>query len=127
TGFPAAVTDNTAASVGDIVASWATVSYAGPAIALRYPNTAGPGVAFDNVLTNSVTVTPQIPNFIRNIQLNNGSTAVTSPAAANNATSITVAAQDAAGNFGTNTPTFAPGTQLVAGSTADIRQNTTAN
>jgi hypothetical protein len=114
--FPATVTDNASASVGDIVGSFITQTFAGPGISLRFNTTAGPGVAFDNVLTNSTTVTPSIPNFIKNLQV---ATTAAAPVAGNNASSVTVTAIGAAQNQGTLTYTFQPGApQLVAGATS---------
>jgi hypothetical protein len=112
--FPTNVTDNTGASVGDITASFIAQTFAGPGVTLRFANTAGPGTAFDNVLTNSSTANPSIPNFIKNLQI---ATTSAAPAAGNNATSVTVTALGAAGNGGALTYTFQPGApQLVAGS-----------
>jgi hypothetical protein len=114
--FPATVTDNATASVGDIVGSWITETFAGPGVSLRFNSTAGPGVAFDNVLTNSTQVTPAIPNFIKNLQV--AATAL-APVAGNNASSVTVTALGAAGNTGSLLYTFQPGApQLVAGATS---------
>jgi hypothetical protein len=109
--FPASVTDNAAASVGDIIGSFITQNF--PVASLRWPTTSGPGTAFDNVLTNSTTVTPSIPNFIKNLQQGAASAV---PANGNNVTSVTVTAIGAALNQGTLTATFAPGLpQLVGG------------
>jgi hypothetical protein len=121
--FPANVTDNASASVGDIVGSWIVQTFGGPAVSLRWPTTTGPGVAFDNVLTNSTTVTPTIPNFIKNLQV--GATAA-APAAGGNVTAVTVTAIGAANNTGSLTATFAPGLpQLVAGSSNSFLTGTT--
>jgi hypothetical protein len=133
--LPGTLTGNSTASVSasvadnmDIVGSSAAVNYATPtgsatAITLQYATTAGPGVAFDNVLTRSATVSPSIPNFIKNLQVNNGSAAVTAPAAGGNATSITVTGVDESGRTGTLTGTLAPAVSLAAGSTAAIATN----
>lgn len=113
--FPASVSDNV-----DIVGSYGVVNYATPtngagAISLQYPTVAGPGVAFDNVLTRSATATAAIPNFIKNLQVSNGGTA-TAPAAGGNATSVTVTGVDEVNRQGSLTVTFAnSGTQLVGG------------
>ena len=120
--FPANVTDNAAASVGDIVGSYIIQNFAGPAVSLRWPTTTGPGVAFDNVLTNSATVTPTIPNFIKNLQV--GTTTVV-PAAGGNVTSVIVTALGAAGNAGSLTANFSAGLpQLVGGSTSTFTATT---
>jgi len=112
--FPATVTDNAAASVGDIVGSYITQVF--PVASLRWNSTAGPGTAFDNVLTNSTSVTPSIPNFIKNLQ--QAPTAV-APIAGNNETAVTVTAVGAAGNQGSLTYNFQPGApQLVAGASS---------
>jgi hypothetical protein len=122
-GFPATVTDNAGASVGDIIASWIAESFTGVfpgGPAFRFPNTTGPGVAFDNVLTNSTVVTPIIPNFMKNLQLNDGASAALAPVAAGNATGVTITAQGAALNTGSaatvftaQTPQFINGTSPV--------------
>jgi hypothetical protein len=97
--LPANVTDNTAAGVGDFVASWPAVAY--PSGIYQYAVTSGPGVAFDNVLTNATPISPSLPNFIKNLQVNNG---VASPANtvanATNATDFFVSAQDPSANVG---------------------------
>jgi hypothetical protein len=111
--FPASVTDNTASGVGDITGSFITQVF--PAASLRWPTGTGPGTAFDNVLTNNTTVTPSIPNFIKNLQV---AAVAAAPVAGNNVTGVSVTALGAAGNQGTLSATFAPGLpQLVAGST----------
>src|SRR4029079_8560375 len=61
--FPASASDNM-----DIVGSFASINYPG-AITLQYPSVSGPGVPFDNVLTRSATISPTVPNFIRNLQV----------------------------------------------------------
>jgi len=120
--FPAAVTDNASTSVGDIIGSWITQTFAGPAVSLRWPTTAGPGVAFDNVLTNSTTVTPSIPNFIKNLQVGSASAV---PVAGGNVTSVAVTALGAAQNIGTLTATFNPGLpQLVGGASSTFTAST---
>jgi len=121
--FPAAVTDNASTSVGDITGSWITQTFSGPAVSLRWPTTAGPGTAFDNVLTNNTTVTPAIPNFIKNLQVGAASAVPSSPA--NDVSSVTVTAMGAAGNVGTLTATFNPGLpQLVAGASTTFTATT---
>jgi len=121
--FPATVNDNAAASVGDIIGSWIVQTF--PGASLRWPTTTGPGVAFDNVLTNSTTVTPAIPNFIKNLQV---SAASAVPVAGGNVTSVTVTALGAAQNTGTLTATFAPGLpQLVGGSTSTFTATSVPN
>ena len=133
--LPGSLTGNSTASVSasvsdnmDIVGSSAAVNYATPtgsatAFTLQYGNTAGPGVAFDNVLTRSATVSPTIPNFIKNLQVNNGTAAVGAPAAGGNATSISVTGVDESGRTGTLTGTLAPAVSLVAGSTTTFSSN----
>jgi hypothetical protein len=128
--LPGSITGNSTATVSaaiadnmDIVGSNAAVNYATPtlggsAITLQYGTTAGPGVAFDNVLTRSATVSPSIPNFIKNLQLNNGTTGVVAPAAGGNATSITVTGIDESGRTGSLTGTLAPAVSLAAGATS---------
>ena len=99
TNLPASVTDNAAAGVGDFVFSWPAVAY--PSGIYQYAVTSGPGVAFDNVLTNSTTITPSIPNFIKNLQVSNGVAAPTATVAnTTNATDFFVSAQDPANNVG---------------------------
>jgi len=91
----------------------------GNAVSLRWNTTAGPGVAFDNVLTNSTTVTPAIPNFIRNLQVGTTSAAPVATAAGGNVTGVSVTALGAAGNTGTLPVTFTTGVpQLAAGATS---------
>ena len=97
--LPANVTDNTAAGVGDFVASWPAVAY--PSGIYQYAVTTGPGVAFDNVLTNSTPISPSLPNFIKNLQVNNGIAAPTATVAnTTNATDFFVSAQDPSANVG---------------------------
>jgi hypothetical protein len=124
--FPATVTDSIPAGVGDITSSWINLTF-GNGNVFRYPAIAGPGTAFDNVLTRGspapVQVTPSIPNFVKNLQPNGG-VAVAALAAVDNASAVTVAAQDSAHNIGSLTFTFVPGTpQLVAGSAAVLATN----
>jgi hypothetical protein len=112
--FPASATDGL-----DLVGSFATINYAGPALSLQYPTVAGPGVAFDNVLTRSATISPTVPNFIKNLQVAPAGTAVTAPAAGNNATSVTVGASDEAFNAAAPvTVPFAPGVTLAGGASS---------
>jgi hypothetical protein len=107
--FPANVIDtatSNSGTTGDIVGSWVTIAY--PTATLQYSVTAGPGVAFDNVLTRSATVTPAAAPFIRQLQANNGTAAPTNTTAnSSNATTVSVAAIDAANNVGASTVTFA--------------------
>jgi Bacterial Ig-like domain (group 2) len=99
TALPANVTDNTAGGVGDFVASWPAVAY--PSGIYQYAITTGPGVAFDNVLTNATPISPTLPNFIKFLQVSNGIAAPT-PTVANvtNATDFFVSAQDPSANVG---------------------------
>jgi len=125
--FPAAASDNM-----DVTGSFAQINYATPvngggsAISLQYPTTAGPGVAFDNVLTRSATVNPVVPNFIKNLQVSIGG-GVLAPTATGNATSVTVTSIDEANNRGSLTANFAPATQLAAGSTSTFSTSTFTN
>ena len=120
--FPANVADNAAASVGDVVGSWINQIFTGAvAVSLQFPITTGPGVAFDNVLTNTATVTPTLTNYIKNLQAVADSTgagaavAPVSPGNDNNAVQVTTVG--AAGNHFTLPFIFQPGApQLVAGS-----------
>jgi len=119
--FPASASDNM-----DITSSWAAVNYAtpsngGPAnLQLAYLPVAGPGVAFDNVLTRSATIAPTVPNFIKNLQANNGSAGVTAPVTAGNASSITVTAVDEAFNVGSNSAAIAPAVTLNNGASSSF-------
>jgi len=119
--FPATVADtgtSRSTTAGDIVGSWATISYTNGTV-LQYAVTAGPGVAFDNALTNTATVAPAVPNFIKNLQLNNGAAAPTAVAAnVNNLNSVSVAALDAANQTGANTVTFASQPVSITGSSS---------
>lgn len=129
--FPANVTDNANASVGDIVSSWIVQTFKTTALdaaggtSFRWPATPGPGVAFDNVLSNAITVTPSIPNFAKNIQLVGPAGAAVAPVAAGNDSAVTITAAGAAStgplvNTGSLSAIFAPGLpQLVAGSSAN--------
>jgi hypothetical protein len=111
--FPTSASDAAAGKVGDIVGSWAAINYGTPAITLQYPvTTGGAGVAFDNVLTRTATVTPTAPNFIKNLQVSAGGT--TAPAnvpatltpgtggTAGTPTTLRVSAIDAANNVSAN-------------------------
>jgi len=130
--FPAAVTENVATSAGDITSSWIQLDYnAGGTITFQYPVTTGPGVAFDNVLTKTATVTPTIANFAKSLVVSAGAAPVV--AAANNATTIRVFAADAAIVAGSGAPnsgflqtTLAPSVQLVAGSSSTFAAQFTA-
>lgn len=107
--FPANVVDTAttnSGTTGDIVGSWATIAY--PSATLQYQVTAGPGTAFDNILTRFTTVTPAAAPFIRQLQANNGTAAPTNTTAnSSNATTVQIAAIDAANNVGSQTVTFA--------------------
>jgi hypothetical protein len=107
--FPANVIDtatSNSGTTGDIVGSWVAIAY--PTATLQYAVTAGPGVAFDNVLTRTATVTPAAAPFIRQLQANNGAAAPTNTTAnSSNATTITVSAIDAANLVGSSTVTVA--------------------
>jgi len=147
--FPASVTETSGTNVGDITASWATLNYTGVTngatsnsdatanVSFRFGDVAGPGVAFDNVLTRTATATPTVSNFFKSLTVstaqagNPGSFAAVT-AAGNNATSVTVSAKDPAlnangtQNVGTLTANLAPSVQLVAGSTSSFSANFTA-
>ena len=119
--FPANIADNAAASVGDVVGSWINQFFTGGVVAsLQFPITAGPGVAFDNVLTNTATATPTLTNYIKNLQpvadsLGAGTTGAI--VAGNNNNAVIVTSVGAAGNHFSLTYIFQPGApQLVAGS-----------
>ena len=66
-GIPGKATASFPASVSDIdiVGGFAAINYNtvinGTAATLQYPSVAGPGVAFDNTLTRSATITPTGP------------------------------------------------------------------
>jgi hypothetical protein len=98
TVFPANVTDNAASGVGDFVGSWASLVYA--AGTLQYAVTGGPGAAFDGVLTNTATINPAVPNFIKNLQVSTGGAPTATTANVTNATDVIVSGQDAANNVG---------------------------
>ncbi|MDB4875437.1 MAG: Ig domain protein group 2 domain protein [Gemmatimonadetes bacterium] len=95
---PASVTENV-----DVVGSWATVGYTGVGMNLRYPTTAGPGVAFDNVLTRTATVSPVITNFIRNLSQATGTTPTSSTTTANDAKNLNISAIDEVNRVGSLT------------------------
>ncbi len=130
--FPTSVTDNAAASAGDIVGSFFTQTFA--AGVLQYPTVAGPGTAFDNVLTNAPVLTPTFTNYIKNIQTVGPAAAAVAPVSpGNDNTAVTVTAIGAADVFpgapsrGSLTYTFQPGApQLVAGSTTTWPNGLTA-
>jgi hypothetical protein len=61
--FAAAATDNL-----DVVGGLVQLNYPTVAMILQYPVVAGPGAAFDNVLTTSGKVSPQVQVFLRNLQ-----------------------------------------------------------
>jgi hypothetical protein len=83
-------------------------------------------VAFDNVLTNSVTVTPSIPNFIKNLQQGAAAAALVTGPASNDVSSVTVTALGAAGNSGSLTANITAGLpQLVPGSSNSFLTGTT--
>jgi hypothetical protein len=108
--FPAGASDNTAAAVGDITGSWATLTYSVTGFVLQYPvSTAGAGTAFDNVLTRSATITPPVQNFIKNLQVSTGGTtaptstsSTTTAGAAGAPSTLTISAIDAANNVSVN-------------------------
>jgi hypothetical protein len=122
--FPAAATDtlpSNSGSVGDIVNSWVSVVY--PAATLQYAVTPGPGVAFDNVLTRTATITPTVPNFIKNLQVGVAGTPATTTANATNSTGIIVSAQDAANNVGSLPVSFATQPSNFTGSSTNFGTN----
>jgi len=120
--FPASASDNM-----DLVGSFASINYPG-AITLQYPSVTGPGVAFDNVLTRSATISPTVPNFIKNLQVAPAGTPVAAPAGANNAVSVTVGASDEALNAATpTTVTFLPGVTLTGGASSTYTTGGTFN
>jgi hypothetical protein len=94
--IPAAAFDNL-----DVVTSAVQISYNGFANPLQYPAVAGPGVAFDNVLTpgsssTSTTVSPTIQVFARNVQ--SGAAAPGNPTQASNGpTNVQVGVADEVG------------------------------
>jgi hypothetical protein len=102
---PAAVSDNV-----DAVASAIQLTYLGSAstFTFQYPQTAGPGVAFDNVLTTSGTATSTIAFFARNLEVGQALTAFpavtavpANPSAATNGPNqIKVGAFDQSNNVG---------------------------
>jgi len=122
--FPAAVTDTlptNAGSVGDVVNSWAAIVY--PGATLQYAVTAGPGVTFDNVLTRTASITPTVPNFIKNLQIGVAGTPATTTANATNGTSVTVSVQDGANNVGSLNVTFASQPSNFTGSSTNFGTN----
>ncbi len=89
--FPTSATDNM-----DLVRSDAILQY--PAANLYYSN-ALPGVAFDNVLTNSASYSFSIPNFISSLQSTNAGGNPVAPAAGNDRpTELSVTSVDEANN-----------------------------
>jgi hypothetical protein len=119
--FPATVADNTGSGVGDIVGSFFTQTFA--AAVLQFPTQTGPGVAFDNVLTNAPTLSPQFTNYIKNLQAIGPAAPAPQPVAGGNNTAVAVTAIGAADlgvgapSRGTLSYTFQAGApQLVAGS-----------
>jgi len=117
--FSASVSDNL-----DVVGSYAAIGYAGAGMTLQYPTTAGPGVAFDNVLTRSAVVTPTIPNFINNLQVNNGSAAVAAPVAGNNASSVQITAVDEVGLKNTLSANLSPSVSFTPGASSSFSTST---
>ena len=109
--IPASASDNL-----DITGAYAQINYTGTAaMSLRYPTTAGPGVAFDNTLTRSATISPTITGFIKNLQQSAG-VATTTPAAGDNAQTITECAVDVSNRSGCLAGvSFAPAVSLVNG------------
>jgi hypothetical protein len=102
--IPASAADNV-----DVVGSFATVGYTGSAaMNLRYPTTAGPGVAFDNALTRTASVSPVITNFVRNLQTNPGAAVPTSLTNSNLAQNLRVSAVDEASLNGSLTASLTP-------------------
>jgi Bacterial Ig-like domain (group 2) len=128
TALPANVTDNVGQGVGDFVASWPEVTY-GALGTFEYAVTTGPGVAFDNVLTNTATITPTVPNFILQLQTNNGVAAPANTTAlvnTTNATAFIVAAQDPSANIGfTNVTVASQPTNFVGSGTNFATSNFT--
>ena len=112
--IPASASDNL-----DITGAYAQINYTGSAaMSLRYPTTAGPGVAFDNTLTRSATISPTITSFIKNLQQSASVPAspTTTPAAGDNAQTITECAVDVSNRSGclAGVP-FSPAVSLVNG------------
>lgn len=93
--FPTRANDNL-----DVVGSFVQLNYPQVGMRLQYPVVAGPGVAFDNVLTGltgfqTVTVNPTASPFLRSLQPNAGaSTRPSTPTAAQGATAVNVGVLD---------------------------------
>ena len=120
TSFGATVADNGSNTIGDLMSTWPTLTYAN-AMVLRFANTPITGaVAFDNVLTRgSLTTTATISNFIKNVKQGAPFTAVTAISSADNVTDVTIGAVDESGRVGTRTGNFAAaGVTISAGSTS---------
>jgi len=123
--FPAAAGDSI-----DLIGSFATINYNTPtngagAVNLQYPTTNGPGVAFDNVLTRSATIAPQVPNFIINMQVAQTPAPVVAPVrtptvGTGDASSVTVTAIDESGRTGGVSAAIAPAVSLTGGSTSSF-------
>jgi len=97
--IPAFVLDNL-----DVDSSAVVLTYPNQALTLQYPFVAGPGTAFDNSLqpgstSTSVTATPTITFFARNLEFSSG--VLTTPTqAANGPGNIQVGARDESGRVG---------------------------
>lgn len=107
-------------SVGDIVGSFINQVFS--VGELQFPTQTGPGAAFDNVLTNAPTITPQLTNYIKNLQTVGPAAAAVAPAPGGNNSAVRVTALGAADlgpglpSRGVLTYNFQPGApQLVAG------------
>jgi hypothetical protein len=120
--WPSTVADNTGSGVGDITGSFIQQTFA--AGVLQFPTQTGPGVAFDNVLTNAPTITPQLTNYIKNLQAVGPAGSALLPVLGGNNSAVTVTALGAA-DLGAGAPSrgsltynFQPGApQLVGGQT----------
>jgi hypothetical protein len=120
TSFSATVADNSANSIGDMLFTWASLSYGGSTggMTLRFPNTPITGAAaFDNVLTRgSLTTTANVTNFIKNLKQGAAGVAVTAVAAADTVQNVTIGVSDESGRIGTRSGNFgAAGVTISAG------------
>jgi len=103
-GLPGSIAGNSTVSFSgtgtdnvDLVGAYAVLSYTGAGMNLRYPTTAGPGTAFDNVLTRSATVTANVNNFIRTLAPATAGAPASSTTTANQAQTVDLRAIDEVG------------------------------
>ncbi len=92
--FAARATDNL-----DVVGGIVQLNYPTAGMLLQYPMSAGPGAAFDNVLTTSGTVSPVVSVFYRNLQTSTAAQP-TGQVSGNAPTQVNVASVDEVGRSG---------------------------